>query len=114
MLLNRDDHIDGLVKLLSIALRCIVCIEKRVHDSLRESGERFEGIYEYNPKKSTKTPRAERILDIFNEITLTVINPGFNQKIFITELSDLQLKTLNRMKMSADLYDQMKVKLLYG
>jgi len=114
MLLNRDDHIDGLVKLLSIALRCIVCIEKRVHDSLKESGERFEGIYEYNPKKSTKTPRAERILDLYKEITLTVINPGFNQKIFITELSELQLKTLNRMKMPADLYDQMKVKVLYG
>jgi transposase len=109
MLLNRDDHIDGLVKLLSIALRCIVCIEKRVHDSLKEEGKAFEGIYEYNPKKTTKTPRAERILNIFNNITLTIINPGFNQMVLITELSELQVKTLNRLKFDINLYDQIGV-----
>lgn len=112
MLLNRDDHIDGLVKLLSIALRCIACIEKTVHDSLKEAGESFDGIYEYNPKKTTKTPRAERLLDLFNGITLTIINPGFNQMVLLNELSELQNKTLNRLKIDTNLYIKIKDSLL--
>lgn len=104
MFFHRDDHIDGLVKLLSIALRCLVCLEKTVHDSINDKGMSLTGIYEYNPKKKTKTPRAERILDIFNEITLTIADLEEGRVIFISDLSDKQREILDHLKIGYGIY----------
>lgn len=95
MFLTRDDHIDGLIKLASLGLRVLVSIETKVHESLEKNGASLAGIYKYNSKKSTKKPRAERMLEIFEHITLTIMNIEGSNMVFISELTDLQKKILS-------------------
>nr|WP_157202222.1 IS1634 family transposase [Methanoplanus limicola] len=95
MFLKRDDHIDGLIKLASLGLRVLISIEMKVHESLEKSGDCLAGIYEYNPKQSTKKPRAERMLKIFEHITLTIVDIDGVNTVLMSELTDLQKRILN-------------------
>ncbi|UUX92494.1 IS1634 family transposase [Methanoplanus endosymbiosus] len=95
MFLTRDDHIDGLIKLASLGLRVLVSIEMKVHESLDKNGESLAGVYEYNPKKITKKPRAERMLKIFESVTLTIMNIEGVNMVFMSELTDLQKRILS-------------------
>jgi len=104
MYLKRDDHIDGLVKLASLAVRALVSIEMKIHNSLKNAGESLAGIYAYNPKKKTKKPRAEKILKIFDQITLTIVYIDGKKVVLITELSELQGKVLKLLCTDEQIY----------
>ena len=105
--LNRDDHIDGLVKVLSIALRCLICIETKVHDSLKKKQEKFTGIYAYYPKHTTERPRAERLLEIFNDITLTIAMIDGKTRVLLTKLTDKQRKVLSLLGLKESIYSKL-------
>jgi transposase len=53
--IQKDNRIDGLVKLLTIALRVLVVIDKTVQDSIVRRGKKLSGLFRYNPKKTRKT-----------------------------------------------------------
>ena len=105
--LKRDDHIDGLVKLLSIALRCIICIETKVHSSLIKKGEKFMGIYAYYPKHTTERPRGERLLEIFNDITLTIVVIGGKTRVLLTKLTDKQREVLSLLDLKESVFSKL-------
>lgn len=91
---QRDDHRVGLVRLLTLALRVLTLLEGVVRQRLGEQKEELAGLFAGNPKRRTTQPTAERLLEAFREVTLTVVSaPGFAQR-HVTPLSPLQQQIL--------------------
>lgn len=91
---QRDDHRIGLVRLLTLALRVLTMLEGVVRQRLGEQRGELAGLFAGNPKRRTAQPTAERLLEVFREVTLTVISaPGFAQR-HVTPLSPLQQQIL--------------------
>ena len=87
MYVQRDDHRVGLVRLLTIALRVLTLLESVVRQNLEKQKREISGLYAGNPKRRTHQPTAERLLEAFSEVTLTIVRtPGFLQR-HITALS---------------------------
>lgn len=91
---QRDDHRVGLIRLLTIALRVVTILEGVVRSALAESHQEIEGLFAGNPKRRTAQPTTERMLEAFNEITLTIVSgPGLVQR-HLPLLSALQQQIL--------------------
>lgn len=73
MSVQRDDHATGLMRLLSIALRVLTLLECVVRRQLKAAGATLAGLYAGNTKRETARPTAERLLEAFQEVTLTVV-----------------------------------------
>ena len=50
---QRDDHVCGMLRLLSLALRVLTLVEHVVRKGLQSSGESLDGLYAGNPKRET-------------------------------------------------------------
>lgn len=103
---QRDDHRVGLVRLLTIALRVLTLLEGVVRQQLRRQQETLAGLFAGNPKRRTAQPTAERLLETFREITLTLVSgPGFVQR-HVTPLSPLQQQIVALCGFSPVVYGQ--------
>ncbi len=99
---QRDDHRVGLVRLLTLALRVLTVLEGVVRQRLSAHQEELTGLFAGNPKRRTAQPTAERLLEAFREVTLTVVSaPGFAQR-HVTPLSSLQQQILTLLGFSTD------------
>ena len=91
---QRDDHRVGLIRLLTIALRVVTVLEGVVRHALAEQHQQIAGLFAGNPKRRTAQPTTERLLEAFNEITLTIVSgSGFVQR-HLPPLSALQQQIL--------------------
>lgn len=78
---QRDEHRVGLVRLLTIALRVVTVLEGVVRHALAEQHLELAGLFADHPKRRTAQPTTERLLEAFNEVTLTIVSgPGFVQR----------------------------------
>lgn len=104
---QRDDHAEGLIHLLTIALRTLVIIEFVVRRSLAEEQETLSGLYAGNPKRRTARPTAELLLDTFDDITLIIRynQVGEIEEKYLTPLNELQRRILRLLGLSSDIYD---------
>lgn len=107
MYLERDDHATGLIRLLSIALRILTLMEFLVRRRLAQENAELAGLYAGNPTRSTARPTAERILEAFEYITLTVIRDPPRTLRHITPLSPLQQRILSLLDLSPDIYTKL-------
>jgi len=83
---RRDDHRAGLARLLTLALRVLTLLEGG-RQRLGEQKEGMAGLFAGNPKRRTARPTAERLLEAFCEVTLTMVSaPDFAQR-HVTSLS---------------------------
>jgi len=73
MYVQRDDHATGLIRLLSIALRVLTLLEFVGRRQLAAEGSQLAGLYAGNAKRETARPTAERLLEAFRDITLTIL-----------------------------------------
>jgi transposase len=71
--LQREDHVTGLIRLLSIGLRVLNLLEFQVRHNLDKNKEKQAFLYVGNPKRETPRPTAEILLAAFKEITLLLI-----------------------------------------
>jgi len=71
--MQRDDHATGLIRLLSIALRVLTRLAFVGRRQLAAEWVKLVGLYADNPKRETDRPTAERLLEAFQDITLTII-----------------------------------------
>ncbi len=101
---QRDDQVKGLVHLLSLAVRILTLIEFVVRRSLQESGEFLRGLYPGNPKKATQRPTAEKLLEAFKHLTLTLVRVRGEWYGDVTELNPLQNQILLCLGFSPDIY----------
>lgn len=104
---QRDDHRVGLIRLLTIALRVVTVLEGGVRHALAEQHQQIAGLFAGNPKRRTAQPTTERLLEAFNEITLTIVSgPGFVQR-HLPPLSALQLQILALCGFSSAVYTRL-------
>lgn len=104
MFVHRDDYATGLIRLLSIALRVLTLLEFTVRRELAAADASLAGLYAGNAKRETSRPTAERLLEAFEEVTLTVIEIGSQVYRHVTALSPVQERILELLGFSSRLY----------
>jgi transposase len=107
MYVQRDDHATGLIRLLTIALRVLTLLEFVVRRQLASEGASGSGLYAGNPKRETARPTAERLLEAFQEVTLTVIEGVQQVYRYLTALSPLQERILGLLGFSSRVYTRL-------
>jgi transposase len=105
--LQREDHITGLIRLLSIGLRVLTLLEFQVRSSLKENKEKLAELYAGNPKRETARPTAEMILTAFKDITLILIEVKNEIYANLTNLSPLQERILDLLGFPITIYTQL-------
>src|SRR6267143_2139893 len=108
MYVQRDDHATGLIRLLTIALRVLTLLEFVGRRQLALEEVKMAGLYAGNPKRETARPTAERLLEAFGEITLTVIALPQQTIRHMTPLSAIQLRILEILGFSAEVYTRLE------
>ncbi len=110
LFVQRDDQVSGLTYLLTLGIRVLTLIEFVVRRSLKQEQTVLEGMYPGQSKKSTASPTAERILQSFSNVSLTIIHSGGQLIRHLTPLSDLQKELLKRLGISLKLYQNLENK----
>lgn len=108
MYVQRDDHATGLIRLLSIALRVLTLIEFVGRRQLALEQEEIGGLYAGNPQRKTARPTAERLLEAFQELTLTVIELPQQTIRHVTPLSSVQLRILEILDFASEVYTRLE------
>jgi transposase len=104
---ERDDHATGLIRLLSIGLRVLTLLEFTVRRRLGLEGKTLAGLYAGNPQRATAQPTAERLLEAFQELTLTIMQEGTHIRRHLTPLSKLQQCILALLDFTPHLYTRL-------
>jgi transposase len=107
MFLQREDHIKGLIRLLSIGLRLLTLVEFQVKRALEVTKSKLDGIYAGNPRRATAQPTTERLLSSFKEITIVLIAVGAEIYTELTTLNPLQHKILQLLNFPSDIYTRL-------
>src|SRR6266849_3390102 len=107
MYIERDDHATGLVRLLSLALRVLTLLEFVVRRQLAQEGAALAGLYAGNPKRATTHPTTERLLEAFQEITLTLVIEPHQTRRHVTALSPLQQRVLALLEFTPTIYTKL-------
>jgi len=102
--LRTDEHIRGLMFILSLVLRAFTLIEFVVRRELQERQETLAGLYDSAPNKTTARPTAERLLDAFEGITLLRIRVGPKTQYQLSGFSKLHRHILQLLGLSTSLY----------
>jgi len=104
---QREDHVIGMVRLLSLALRILTTMEYVVRRRMACTKRPIEGLYLGNPKRKTMKPTTERLLKAFKDITLNVLEYPQRKTYHMTPLTSLQARILHLMGFSLEIYSQL-------
>jgi transposase len=107
MYLERDDHATGLIRLLSLGLRVLTRLEFGVRRCLATTKTTLVGLSVGNPKRATAHPTAERLLEAFQGLTLTIIREGRRRRSHLTPLSRVQRRILALLNFPVDIYTRL-------
>ncbi len=107
MSVQRDDHATGLIRLVSIALRVLTLVEFVGRRQLAAEGTKLAGLSAGNPNRATARPTAERLLEAFEDITLTIVKGPQQTDRYVTALSPLQQRILGILGFSSALYTRL-------
>jgi transposase len=107
MYVQRDDHATGLIRLLSIALRVLTLLEFVGRRQLAAEGTKLTGLSAGNPQRETDRPTAERLLEAFEDIPLTIVKGSQQTARYVTALSPLQQRILALLGFSSVLYTRL-------
>lgn len=99
--LQSDERIIGLMFLLTVALRLFTLMEFVVRRQLKQDKAELAGLYAGNPKRTTRRPSTESLLEAFAGITLCRLPTG---DYYITPLTGLQTQILTLMGIPPNLY----------
>jgi transposase len=105
--LHREDHIIGLVRLLSLALRLLTLVEFVVRRELQTHDEKLAGLYEGNPHRQTNRPTTERLLRAFDNISLTFVTLPSQKIVYVTPLTPLQSRILSLLGLPSSIYTEL-------
>ena len=110
LFVKRDDQVVGLTNLLSIAVRLLTLIEFVVRRKLKQNQEKLVGLLAQNPKKGIDNPTTERLLKVFDDITLTIVHLPDQTIHHVTPLTDLQTRILDLLGLSPVVYTRLAEK----
>lgn len=92
--LSREDHTIGLFRLLSLGLRVLTVLEYALREELAKTQASIAGMYAGQPTRTTSRPTAERVLEAFQNLTLTVVHLPGQVLTHLTPLSALHHRLL--------------------
>ena len=101
---QRDDHAQGLFHLLSLAARLLALGDYTVRQHLAAKQEELNGIYPGNPKRATARPTMERLLAVFDNINLSIIQLAEQTICQATPLTAVQERILSLLGLPTTLY----------
>ena len=107
--LEREDHATGLIRLWSIGLRVLTRLEFGVRWRLAMAKTTLDGLYVGNPKRATARPTAERLLEAFPGLTLTILREGRRRRSHLTPLSRVHRRILVLLDFSVAIYTRLSV-----
>ena len=105
--LQRDDHAAGLVRLLALGLRVLSLVEFVVRRQLAAEGNEIGGLYKGQPRARTARPTAERLLEQFEGLTLTIIEQAGQRLYHLSPLSQLQNRIVMLLGCTPDVYTKL-------
>jgi transposase len=73
MYLQDEQRMQGLVYLLSLALRVLTLLEWVAREQLRQEGRKLQGVYAGQPGRQTRRPSAELLLGAMKTISVSVV-----------------------------------------
>jgi transposase len=111
LFVKRNDHIEGLTYLLTLGVRVLTVREFVRRRSLQTEQTTLPGLHPENKTRITDKPTAERILQAFADVSLTIIKHAVGEEILrrLTSLSGLQEDSLQRLGLGASLYGQLEI-----
>jgi transposase len=104
MYVKRDDQVVGLTRLLQLAVGVLTLVEGVVRRALQQQATSLAGLYLDSPAKVTATPTAERLLQAFTRISLTLVYLPDTIIYHVTPLSPVQKRILELLGFPPDLY----------
>jgi transposase len=104
--LQDDERIQGLVYLLSLALRVLSVVEWVVRERLRQEGSKVQGIYAGQSGRKTARPSAELLLGAMKTISVSVVEVNGQIHALLSPLTEVQKRLLELWDMPPDLYEK--------
>jgi transposase len=107
LFVQRDDQVVGLTNLLSMAVRFLTLIEFVVRRKLKQNQEKLTSLIANNPKKGIDNPTTERLLKMFDNITLTMVQLPDQTIRHLPTLTAVQTRILELLGLSANVYTRL-------
>ena len=107
LLLRSDQRICGLLRILVLALRVLTLLEFVARRQLAQQPTPLQGLYAGNPKRATRQPTAERLLQAFADITWYQVTDGQGTWEQVTPLSRLQQRILQLLGIPETVYTRL-------
>jgi transposase len=103
---HRDDQIQGLTHLVTLALRVLMLFEVLVRRGQENSGEKLKGLYPGQAKRETDRPTAKRVLEAVSRarITLTQVEGQDGCRWHLTALPVLVKRVLGYLGLAEEVY----------
>jgi transposase len=104
--LQDEGRMQGLVYLLSVALRLLTLVEYQVRQRLQKEGTTLQGVYAGQPSRKTVRPSAELLLGVMKTISISVILVNGQIHALLSPLTDVQKRLLQLWDLPPDLYEK--------
>ena len=104
--LQDEGRIQGLVYLLSLALRVLTLVEWVVRERLRKEGSKLQGVYAGQSGRKTARPSAELLLEAMKTISVSVIEVNGQTHALLSPLTEVQKRLLELWDLPSDLYEK--------
>jgi transposase len=104
--LQDEERIQGLVYLLSLALRILTLLEWVVRERLHTEGAKLQGIYAGQPGRQTARPSAELLLRVMKTISVSVVEVNGQTHAMLSPLTEVQTRLLELWGLPPDLYEK--------
>jgi transposase len=105
--LQDEGRIQGLVYLLSLALRVLTLVEWVVREQLRQEGAKLRDVYAGQPGRQTARPSAELLLEVMKTISVSVVKVNGQLHALLSPLTEVQKRLLELWDMPANLYEKL-------
>jgi transposase len=106
MYLQDERRMQGLVYLLSLALRLLSLLEWVVRKRLGKGGAKLQGLHAGQPGRKTDRPSAELLLRAMKTISLSVVEINGQTHALLAPLTDVQIRLLELWGLPPDLYEK--------
>lgn len=104
--LQDEGRIQGLVYLLSVALRVLSLVEWAVRERLREEKAKLRDVYAGQPGRQTARPSAELLLRAMRAISVSVVEVNGQVHVLLSPLTPVQRRLLELWDLPSDSYDR--------
>jgi transposase len=108
--LQDERRIQGLVYLLSLALRVLTLVEWVVRERLRQEQAKLQGIYAGQPGRKTDRPSAELLPGALKTISISVVEVNGQIHALLSPLTEVQKRLLELWDLPADLYENVALR----